>query len=247
LSTINEAMALLDAVLFGPKTQKPTVDQRFTQLKFEFQNLVNELNNTNLPWLTQNTTVSIIPGTQDYMVPGNIGQVLFAYANSSSDALGPVGLEFADFAEVSSDFYLFSPLDAGMFRDFNEVFALGSPAQLALFRENGTLKFRVPRFSGTAFESVTLVSSKGNWADGLTLDDESPLPGHHMLAIARAASNLLPGSEWAGDREYNLSQRQQLAVSLEDMKQRYAQAWMIAKRTMHADRPTYRAVYGGDD
>jgi hypothetical protein len=244
LSTINEALTLLDPVLFSPKAQKPTVDQRFTQLKFEFQNLVNELNNTNLPWLTQTVTVNITPGTEDYTVPGNIGTVLFAYANTLDDSLGPFGLEFADFAGVSSDFYLFSPLDHGIFRDFNEVFSIGSPAQLALFRDtSGALKFRIPPFTDTAIQSISLVSSKGDWLDGLTLEDSSPLPGHHMLAIVRAARNLLPGTEWVGDRDHNLEQRKQLAISLTDQEQRYAQAWLYAKRSMHASQPTHRASY----
>lgn len=246
MSTINSAMQLLDSVLLNPKAQKPTVAQKWTQLAFEFQNLTNELNNTSLPWTTTEIEVTITPGTEDYLVPGNVGKVLFAYANTDNDYFGPISIEFADFAGVSSDFYLFSPLDYGFSRDFNEVSFASVPLQMALFREGGSLKFRVPPFSTTSFTSITLVTSVGNWIDELSPSDEMVLPGHHMLAIVRAAINLLPGSEWAGEREFNVSQRQQLALSLPAQEQRYAQSWMIAKRTMSADQPSYRIPYGGE-
>jgi len=245
LSSINEAMSLLDSVLFNPKSQKPTVAQRWTMLAFEFQNFINELNNTSLPWTHQPVTVNIQAGTEDYIIPSNVGTVLFCYANSDNDYYGPIGIEFADFAGVSSDFYLFSPLDYGFARDFNEAFAMSSPIQLALYYEGGQLKFRVPPFTTSKLTSITFACSTGNWIDQLSGTDTAVMPAHHILPITRTGINLLPGCEWAGDRKFNLEQRQQLAISLPAMEARYAQSFLIAKRTMHGDQPSFRQPYGG--
>lgn len=238
MGTLNQNLSLLDSMLGNPKAQKPTMDQRLTQVMLEFQHLVNELGNTNKPWLSQTVTVSVNAGTEDYLVPGNVGKVLFVYANRS-DQLGPIGLTFADLAHVSSDFYLFSPLDYGFARDFNEALAVPSPAEISFYRQGGALYFRLPPFN-QAVESVSIVSSVGNWLDGLTSNDSFVLQGHEGLALARAGMNLLPMTEWAGDDAYNDKQQAKYARSLAAQADRYQSAWIIAKRSMHDDQPTCR-------
>lgn len=245
MSTINQNLSQLDSMLGNPKANKPTTDQRLTQVMMELQNLVNELNNTSLPWLTQDVTVNVTSGTEDYLVTGNVGKVLFVYANRADNVFGPFAMEFADLASVSSDFYLFSPLDYGISRDFNENFAVPFPAQIAFYRQGGSLYFRLPPF-GTGIESVTVVSSVGDWLDGLTADDEFVVKGHVQLALTRAALNLLPMTEWTGDRKFNLEQRGQFAQSLQRQERSYKDAWVIAKRQIHGDAESYREPVGGN-
>lgn len=244
MSTINEALSLLSSVLLNPKSQKPTLDQRFTQLTAEFQQMYNELETSGVPWTHNSVTVNVSPGTESYLVPASIGKVLFAYADASTSAFGPVGLEIVDLAEVTSDFYPFTPLDYGISRDFNELWTLSAGAQIALYREGGSLYFRLAPFA-TGVSTVTLVYSTGDWLTNLNSTSTAVLPGHHMLVIVRAALNLLPGCEWEGDRGYNLSQRQQLALSLASQEQRYARNFLYAKRSMSGDQVTVREPYGG--
>jgi len=245
MSSINEALSLLSSVLLNPKDQRPTIDQRFTQLTWEFSALYSELENTNLPWSTNSVTVNVNDNQPDYLVPVSAGRVLFAFANTNQDAFGPIGLEFADLASVSSDFYLYSPLDYGYSRDFNEVFNGAYAPDFALYRQDGNLKFKLrPMYS--AINSVTLVFSSGNWLENLSVESTAVLPQYHQLVITRAALNLLPGCEWSGTREENLQQRQQLAMSLNAQMLRYQQNFMYAKRQMSADQDTDRYAALGD-
>lgn len=245
MSTINNNLSLLASMLGNPKSQKPTTDQRLTQLMLEFQNLVNELTNTGKPWMTQTTVVNVSGGTEDYLVPANIGKVLFVYANRSDNVFGPFAMEFCDLASVSSDFYLFSPLDYGIARDFNEAFAVPFPAQIAFFRQGGSLYFRLPPF-GTGIDSISIVSSVGDWIDALAAEDEFVVKNHAHLAVTRAAMNLLPMTEWVGDRKFNLEQRGQFAQSLQRQNESYTTAWILAKRSLVDDAPSYRVPMGGD-
>lgn len=244
MSSINESISLVRSVLLNPKSGRPTLDQLFTNMTFEFQQIYNELASSNLPWSHQSVTINVAPGTESYLVPVSVGKVLFAYADSSTSTFGPVGLEIVDLAEVTSDFYPFTPLDYGISRDFNELWTLNPGAQIALYRQDGNLYIRLAPFA-TGISSVTLAFSTGNWLENLTSDSVGVLPEHHMLAVVRTAMNLLPGAEWTDERDYNLSQRQQLALSLDRQEQRYARQFMYAKRNMAADAVTTREPYGG--
>jgi hypothetical protein len=245
MSTFSEALDTLSTVLFNPKSQKPTVDQRFVRLSFEFQNMYNELENTGIPWTYNKKTISVTQGTQDYMVSGVTGKVLFAYAQSD-DNLGPTSLEIADLASVSSDYYPFNLLDYGVWRDFNELWGAPYPAQIALYYDNGILKFRLSPYL-QALSSVTLVYSSGNWIEDMTPDSLVILASHHMLPIVRAAKSLLAGTEWTDQRDFNLSQREQLGNSLRDDEARYALQFATAKKGLSLDSEvSYREPFGGD-
>lgn len=245
MSSINESISLLASTLLNPKSQKPTLDQRFTQLTAEFQAMCNELDSTNLPWTHNTITVTVSPGTESYLVPASsIGKVLFAYADSSTSTFGPVGLEIVDLDQVTTDLYPFTPLDYGISRDFNELWTLSAGAQIALYRQSGSLYFRLAPFA-TGIESVTLVYSTGDWLTNLNSASTAVLPGHHMLVIVRAAMNLLAGCEWNDDRAYNIDQRKQLAMSLSAQESRYSKNFLYAKRSMSGDAVTSREPYGG--
>ena len=77
MATINELIAKVGVRLLDPKAQRPTIEQRLDAVVAEVQNLYNELTNTNVPWTYQTQTVSVTPGTADYLVAGDIGRVLF--------------------------------------------------------------------------------------------------------------------------------------------------------------------------
>jgi len=240
MASINEALSLLASTLFNPKSQSPTVDQRFTQLTWEFQHLYNELDASNKPWTYNSITVNVNSGQQDYLVPVAVGKVLFAYANTLNEpTFGSIGMEIVDLAEVSSDFYLFNPLNYGYSRDFNEIWASPFKPDIALYRQDGQLYFRLRPYNDD-LESVTLVFSTGDWITNLSIETSAVLPQYHQLAIVRAGMNLMPGCEWQGDREYNLQQRKQLMPVLAQQADRYYGQFIIAKRQMSADTDTER-------
>jgi hypothetical protein len=243
MTAFNQALNKLSAVLGNPKPQHPTLDQRFTQLSFEVQNIYNELTNSHLPWTRNEITVNINTGTQDYLIPGNIGTILFAYANPANGVTGPIGLDITDLAKVSSDFYPFNPLDTGFSPDFNEVIPSDFPSQISFYRDaSGNLKFKLAPFR-SGVSSITLIAATGDWIDNLDPQASPILSQHIMLPIVRAAQNLLADCEWLNGKEL----AQGKAAVLSSQEARYAQQFMFAKRSLNADTNVSRRIpLGGD-
>jgi hypothetical protein len=243
VSTINQSISRVRSLLLNPKEQHPTLDQLFTQLTFEFQNFVNELSSSNLPWNYNEVTINVSSGITDYLIPPQVGKILMAIANPDNN-YGPVSLEFADLADVSADFYLFSPLDYGFSPDFNEAISWPFPAQIAFYRKDGQPYFRLAPFT-PSINSIKLIYATGDWLESLSAESAAVLPEYHSLVEVRAAQNLLPGAEWSDDPNADQLRRSNLARSLENQQQRYAQQFMYAKRSFTGDQVTFRGGVGG--
>lgn len=241
MGALDQALSKLDAALLSPKQQRPTLDQRFTQLLWEFQNFYNELTNTHLPWTHNSVTVNITGGTTDYLIPAEVSTILFAYAQPVGGIYGPVPLDIVDLAHISSDYYLFSPLDYGVSRDFNEALVFPRATEISFFKGAGGNYFRISN-TGNALQQVTLVYATGNWLENLDPSSVPILEQYHMLPIVRACQNLLAGCEWAD----NVDRSKGLAATLTAQEQRYAGQFLMAKRSINADlEPSYRVPFGG--
>lgn len=245
MPALNQALSLLASALMNPKQQKPTLDQRFTQLTWEFQNFYNELTNSHIPWTYNSVSVDTLDSQLDYLVPQNVGTVLFAYATPLNNNLyGPIPLTIVDLAHISSNFFLFSPLDFGISRDFNEVLWAPHGTEISFYRDgsSGLLYFRLAP-QGIALQNVTLIYATGNWIDGIDPSANPILGQHHMLPIVRAAMSLLPGCEWND----GLDRSKSLSSTLPIQETRYERQFMLTRRSLNADlEPTYRIPFGGD-
>lgn len=244
--SINSSISNVRSLLLNPKEQAPSVDQLFTHLSAEFQHMFNELSNSGQPWTFNSITVSTA-GNADHLVPVTPGRVLFVTALPSGNGFGPIALEFADLADVSSNFYPYSPLDYGLSRDFNERINFPFAAQIAFYRKDNDLWFRLAPFVG-ALQSVTITYSTGNWVDNLSLGNTAVLSEHHHLVHTRTAMDLLPAAEWKTDENFNQARRENLARSFIAAEQRYAQQFIIAKRSLTEDevgvRPSFDDGWG---
>ena len=216
---------------------------RFTHLTYEFQQLYNELANSGKPWTYNTISVTVNPGATDYVVPGASGKVMFVMAYPLDTNLNPVSLEFADIADVSADFWPYSPLDFALARDFNEAWTLPFPFQIAFYRKGGELWFRSPPFAMTLTQ-IDVVLSTGDWVENLSTADEAVLSQHHQLVEVRAAINLLPAAEWSDDAAMNTAKRSALAQSLPAQEERYAREFLYAKRSLTRDMPVIRTAFG---
>jgi len=248
MSDINASVSRVRSLLLNPKEQAPTPDQVFTNLTYEYQQIYNELDSTNLPWTYHEQTVNVNGGGPDYLVTEPTGKVLFVTANPGCDCHGAIPLEFADLADISSTYRLFSPLDYGYSRDFNEN---GGPwtfggLQIAFYRkDDGQLWFRLaPDICCCSLDNIKIVYSTGDWISNLSTDSTALLSQHHQLPETRTAQNLLPASEWLMDESANQARRANLDRSLARQEERYAKQFMYAKRMIHADESSERATFG---
>lgn len=240
--SINDSISRTRSLLLSPKENCPTLDQLFTHLTAEFSNFYNSLDSSGKPWTYNDVTVSTSGGSTDYLVPVTPGKVLFVTAIPENNLFGPIGLEFADLANVSSNFYPFAPLDYAMSRDFNELINFPFTAQTAFYRKDSDLWFRLAPFTN-AVSSVTIVYSTGDWIENLSIENTAVLSNHHHLVHTRAAMNCLPGAEWKNDENYNQLKRTNLAQSLAAAEQRYAREFLYAKRSLTADETSVRPSY----
>lgn len=245
MSQINDSISRVRSLLLGPKDQRPNLDVLFTNLTYEFQNFVNELSNSGKIWSYNTVPINVNPGTTDYIVPGASGKVLFVIAYPLETNNNPVSLEFADLADVSADYWLYSPLDFAISRDFNEAWSVPFPFQIAFFRKGADLWFRLPPFAYT-LTRIDVVFSTGDWIANLSTGDEAVLSQHHQLVEVRSSMNLLPAAEWWDDDTKNENRRKELALSLSNQEQRYARQFVVAKRTPTRDLPVVRAAFGDE-
>ena len=243
MSVFNESLSRVDDLLVNPKEQMPSISMRFTHLTYEFQQLYNELSNSGKPWTYNTVSVTVNPGTTDYVVPNASGRVMFVMAYPVDANYNPVSLEFADLADVSADFWPYSPLDFGLAKDFNEAWTLPFPFQIAFYRKDGELWFRLPPFAMT-LTNIDVIFSTGDWIENLSTGDAAVLSQHHQLAEVRAAMNLLPAAEWTDDAAMNDAKRAALAQSLPEQEARYAREFLYAKRSLTRDMPVVRAAFG---
>lgn len=245
MSTINDSISRVRSGLLNPKAQSPTVDQLFTNLTYEYQNFYNEIDSTNKPWTYHDITVNVSASTTDYLVPITPGKILFVIAYPTDTNYGAVSLEFADLADVSSDFFLYSPLDFGFSPDFNELVNFPFPLQIAFYRKDNNVWFRLAPFA-YALTSIKIIYSTGDWLQNLTTESTAVLSNHHQLVEVRTMMNSLPAADWVSDEKTNQNRRNNLAMSLATQEARYAKQFMYAKRMMTADETNVRMSYNDD-
>lgn len=215
------------------------MDQLFSHAVAEFQSFINELSNTDLTWTYNSVTVNTTSNDTDYLLPITPGKVLFVTGTPYNNIYGPVALEFANLADVSSDFYPFNALDYSSYSpDFNEAINFPFNLQIAFYRKNNDLWFRLA--PNTQWSSINITYSTGDWLDNLTIENAAVLSNHHHLVHTRAAMNLLPAAEWKKDEEYNQLRRTNLEKSLMMAEERYAQQFVYAKRNLTADETSVR-------
>lgn len=237
--SINSSISRVRSLLLNPKANAPTPDQLFTSLTMEYQTFYNELDASGQVWSFNEQTININSGTIDYLVTNPTGKILFVLAYPQNAYFGPVSLEFADLAGISSDFFLYSPLDYGFSPDFNEAINFPFPFQIAFYRKDGDLWFKLPPFA-YALTAIKIVYSTGDWLTNLNTESTAVLSQHHALPDVRTALNLLPGCEWTGSEESNQNKRANLGRTLGVQEQRYYQQFIYAKRSMTADQVTVR-------
>lgn len=225
--------------LGNPSEQSPTLDAVFSAVITEFQAFYNELSSSAKPWTYNTAQVTITNGVADYIVPAPPGKVMFVTGQPINNTLGAIALEFADLAEVSSDFYLFSPLNFGFSPDFNESVSFPLNLNVAFYRKNNSLWLRIAPYP-TAFEYLTITYATGDWISGVSVNDEAVLSEHHHLPITRAQQNLLPMTTWTKDENANQLKRNNFERSFDRQIARYAEAFMYAKRNLTNDETNYR-------
>lgn len=184
-------------------------------------------------------TITVTSGETDYLVVTPPGKILFAVAYPENDDYAPFSLEIADLAEVSSDFYLYSPLDWGYSPDFNELITFPWPFQIAFYRKDGDLWFRLAPFAYN-IQSVKLTYSTGDWLSNLQTTDTAVLPQYHALVEVRTALNLLPAAQWSGNEDANQNRRANLGKTLAIQEDRYAQQFLYGRRNMSVPETTTR-------
>lgn len=244
MSTINESISKVRIKLLKPKEQAPSPETVFDSLVTEYQNQYNDLENSNLPWSYSTATINLVAGQMDYLVP-QTGRVLFVTAQPYDQLLPPLLLEFADLADISTDFWLFSPLDYGFAREFNEIFWNDAPFQVAFYRNDSDLYMRVAPFvlNNTV---LTITFSTGSWVENLTMDSVAVLKNHHGLVETRASINILPGCEWSENLEADEVKRGNLMRTLAIQEERQSKNFMYAKRSINADVINDRVGYGDE-
>lgn len=227
-----------------PKEQAPSPETIFDALVTEYQDYYNELENTNLPWSYSTSTINLVAGQMDYLVP-QTGRVLFVTAQPYDQLLPPLLLEFADLADISTDFWLFSPLDYGFAREFNEIFWNDAPFQVAFYRNDNDLFMRVAPFvlNNTV---LTITFSTGTWIENLTMDSVAALKNHHGLVKTRVKLSLLDACEWSENLEADEIKRRNIRIGLEPVADRQAKNFMYAKRSINADVINDRVGYGDE-
>jgi len=243
MSSINESVQKVRVNLFNPKEQKPSVEQIFHKLLYNYQNFCNELENTGQVWTYDSVDVTVSNNVTDYRVPRG-GKVLFVVAYPSNTAYVPYSMEFCDLAEVSGDFFLYSPLDFALGRDFGEGgWYLPYPYKVAFYRKNGDLWLRLAPYNYN-LTSIKVTFATGNWTENISTEASAVLSNHHQLVEVRASIDLLPGTEWKEEDNYNFSMRQQLASSLSNEEARYKAVFDVAKRSLTMDQVNTRDAYG---
>lgn len=236
MSSINESVSRVRELLLSPKEQKPSVSIIFGRLLSEYQNLYNELSNTSMVWNTREAKVNLQQNKTDYLIPGNIGKILFVTLQGTDTNYPPVPVEFSDLASVSSDYYLFEPL----YYEYAPYSPTGAyPGSIAFYRKDNSLYARIAPFSsGTG--QLTVTYSVGNWINSVATDSSASFGEYHAMIETRAAKSLVTAAEWTSDLESDEVKRRNLRIDLSEMDARYSQNFMYAKRNLTADHTTYR-------
>ena len=244
MGDINTNISRVRSLLLNPQDNAPTLDQLWSHLTMEMQNFYNELSSSFLPWTYHEQSINVTSGLTDYLVTEPTGKILFVIAYPENTDLTPVSLEFADLADVSSDFYLYSPLDYGYTPDFNESINFPFPFQIAFYRKDNDLYFRVAPFSYN-LTSIKIIYSTGDWLTNLQFTDSAVLPQHHGLVEVRTALNLLPAAKWTGDAS-DQDMRANLGRTLAVQEGRYNQQFILSKRNITIPETTMREdAFGG--
>jgi hypothetical protein len=224
LSTLNQSVDQVGLLLDNPKDQRPTVRQRFGSVLREFSNLYNELSNSSVVWSVKEHTVNLNGNTDDYLVSGDVGKILFVTA----DETYPYPVDFTDLADQSSYWWEY-PFTAARPEDYN--FAM-YPGKLAFYRKNGSLYMRTPNFSA---QTLIITASTGDWTQNIDANQSAVLSQYHHLPEIRAAMNLAHHARWTDDEVRDERHSGNLFQSLTVQENRVYEQFRIAKRSMTAD------------
>lgn len=228
MSNINQAVSAVRELLLTPREQKPSVRLIFGSILREFQNFYNELSNSSTFFTTKEHTLSLTGGTNDYLITGNVGKVLFVTANNNGY---PYQVEFTDLADASTDWWYSYPLTAARPEDYN--FA-AYPLKIAFYRKDGSLYAKVPsQLIGTG--DLTIIASTGNWAETVNANSRPVLSEYEHLAHARAAKNLIYEARWTDDAVADERKADRQKGNLDEQEARIYQQFVYAKRSMVAD------------
>ncbi len=233
--------------LAEPRAQRPSGRAALQAVVGKTQDLFNQLADTGAAWSIDETTLNVVNGQQDYLLPvtsyfGKPLQVLTYYPQNTSTVTRSI--EFTVLNDMNYNWPY--PQNLASWAGYID----GTPntaVRMAFFRKGGEDNMYVRVLPTPALSAqYTITYSIGGWADDASLDSSPVLNQFHPLIEIQAALSLLPHTEWKDSDDYNLSMRKQLRVALlydeaaaKDGFQRYI-------RSLTSDHLTTRVGAAGD-
>ncbi len=219
-----------------PLSQRPSSRRILQAVLDATQSFYNQLENTGQAWsLKPDYSLVVSNGTQDFLLAidesyGKPIQVITTYASNPSFI--PRYIEFREFAEMNFDWPYPQNIASWILNDGSNCTAM----RMAFYnRDDGSRWVRVlPQPQLTATDLVTFMS--GDFTANITMETSPVLSQFHSLIEIWASQSLLPSCQWSSDQNYNASHRKELAVALQNDRERFEDEFQRYCRNLVVDQ-----------
>src|ERR1051325_488128 len=223
-----------------PLPQKPSPRRILQAVLQATQRFYSQLENSGQDWsIKSDYILAVSANTSDYLLAidssfGKPIQVITSYPQNPSFI--PRYVEFYTLSDLIFDWNLPQNIASWMWTDGSNCTAM----RMAFYtKDDGSKWVRVlPMPTLPAQYIITFTSS--DWTSNAALADEPALSQFHSLVEMWAAESVLPSCQWTADQKYNMTHRQELAVSLKNDEARIADEFQRYIRTTMMDHMTIR-------
>jgi len=238
---ILESAARVRLLLAKPKTQKPSLHEIYAALVRNFQDMYNELSNTDEAWSLDEADIDVDLGNDCYPIPtqaqGTFGKPFLLTTFSTDDAAIERVIPFFDEQNVKFDWFL-----PNNYAGWNPFYTGGNHTaeRVTLFYDKAgvpTLRFMPAPLAPATYR---LKFTIGNWADSANIGASPVLSNHHHLFEVRSAKDVLYMSEWSdADKKETMEKRKEIRSFLDEMETRYLPAFKRYIKEMTHDGITF--------
>lgn len=226
-----------------PIPQRPPLGLVLKQILSHTQWLMNRLSNTNRPWTSQETFLTVAPGVEDHQMPTGeeFGKALVVTTYDPGNS-AHVERMIPIFEPQNLDLEWNYPRDAGFW--LRQVD--GSPhtaMRISFFRKSGGEQsglFARLRPIPQEAARYRVMYTTGNWYDAAALGSNPVLSEHHHLIELRAARSLLPDCAWYDDDRRDAEKRKERLIIFNQDEQLYAPVFESYVSSMTQGRIIFR-------
>lgn len=197
-------------LLDNPYPNAPSVHQRLRQEISDEMDIVNETNNTGVPWATAEYQLNYSTNQSTYEIQvDDWGKVLYILKSTTNVYIPWLPVPFSDVTEQR-----YGTIWAWYNNNYAQAFALPETPERMAFSRQGVLNSQItveiePMPQQSCTYLITYLPGYVGTAD--PLESSVQLPEQAELLRLRCATSLLPYTKWSEDENENRMKRKELA------------------------------------